>query len=153
MLPQFYRFVVVNNSGQTILYNDNARLTLRETAWYINPTTGKIVYVPLADSDMGFQADGSVADGSEIVTEDEIDNTTDLYIGAQVSLEVLHDNGNLADGTFDLYISGGDGEPDMPTSKTGYVSAELNKIQFVGSLTWQNTASDDAIMLSDIFNI
>ena len=88
MLPQFYQFILVNNSGQTVTFNSNGRLNLKITAWIIDPSTGKITYTQLTDNDFGFVAGQSMADGAERQTDVEFDNTGNLYVGLQVQVEV-----------------------------------------------------------------
>ena len=76
MLAQFYKFVAVNNTGQTLTYNSNARLNLKVTPWYITPSTGLIAYAPDSDDDFGFGAGETVADGAEVLSS-EVNNTSD----------------------------------------------------------------------------
>ncbi len=154
MLPQFSRFIIVNNSGQTVTFNNNGRFNLKVTRWYIDPSTGKVVYTQMSDDDLSFVAADSTTDGSE-EKSDEIDNITgDLeFVGAQVQLEVTHDEGTLADGTFDIYLDGGDATGELASDASGYASAEANKLQFVGSLTWEPNGLDDEVMRSGVLNI
>ena len=155
MLAQFYRFVVVNNSGSLLTFNAPAtgRINLKVTAWFIDPETGKVTYAQLADDDLGFVADSSLADGAEIVGDVEIDNTTNLYIGLQVQLEITHDEGAAADGTFDVYIAEGDATGELPTDASGYDSAELNNLPMIGNLKWHASGADDEVMRSAIMPV
>lgn len=152
MLPQFYRFIIVNNSGQTVTFNNNGRFNLKVTHWIIDPSTGKITYTQDADDDLSFIAADSTVDGAEEKSS-EIDNTTNKFLGAQVQLEVTHDEGTLADGTFDIYLDGGDATSELASDASGYASAEANKLQFIGSLTWESNGLDDEVMRSSVFNI
>ena len=153
MLPQFRQYIVVNNSGQTLTYNNNGRINLKETCWIIDPTSAKITYTQLADDDLGFTTGGSLTNGAEIVGDVEIDNTSNLYLGSQVQLEITHDEGTLATGTFDLYMAEGDATGELQTDASGYASAEANKLFFVGSLTWESNGLDDEVMRSEIFAV
>jgi len=153
MLPQFRTYVLVNNSGQTLDFDANGRVNLKETAWFITPSTGKIDYTQLADDDMGFTATDTITNGSEIISTAELDNTSNLYIGSQLQLEITHDAGGLADGTFDLYISTGDATTELETDASGYDSAELNKLKQIDSLTWHASGLDDELMRSKTWNI
>jgi len=152
MLPQFYEFVVVNNSGQTVTFNNNGRLNLKITAWHWDTSAGKPVLANLGDDDFAFIAGDSVADGGEEKTT-EIDNTTNKYVGLQVQLEVTHDEGTAADGTFDLYIDGGDATGELAGDASGYDDVETNKLKFIGSLTWHSSGVDDEVMRSPVFNV
>ena len=105
MLPQFFKFIVVNNSGQTLTFNSNGRLNMKMTGLRISQVTGKVSYVQLDDDDLGFVAAGTLADAAEILSS-LIDNTDHQFVGLQVQLEVTHDEGSAADGTFDVYLAG-----------------------------------------------
>lgn len=151
-LPKFRQFILVNNSGQTLGFTAGGRINIKETAFYLNTTDGKIVYATLADDDLGFTS-GTLADGAEIVGDNEIDNTTNLYLGSEVQIEITHDEGAAADGTFDLYLAGGDATGELETDANGYSSAEINKLRFIGSLVWDSSPSDDEVIRSPIFII
>ena len=153
MLPQFRKWVLVNNSGQLLTFNSNGRINIKETAWFITPSTGKVNYAQLSDEDLGFVAASTLADGAEIVGDNEVDNTSNLYLGSQVQIEVTHDEGAAADGTFDLYMAQGDATGELEPDATGYASAEANKLQFVGSLVWESNGGDDEVMRSPVFEI
>lgn len=152
MLPKFTKFIVVNNSGETLTFDSNGRLNIKVTGWFIDPSTGKITYTPLTDDDVNFVATNTLADGAEQIA-DEIDNSSNLFLGYFVQLEVTHDAGALADGIFDIYMTQGDTTGELATDASGYVSAEANKLFAVGSLTWEPTASDDDVMRSDVWEV
>lgn len=147
MLPRFYKFIVVNNSGQTLTFDNNARLNLKLWAWIIDPTTGKMTYTQIADDDMNFVATNTLSDGAEQLG-DEIDNTSNLFVGLRVQLEVTHDEGTLADGNFDLYVSTGDATGELESDASGYASAEANGLQIKNVLVWEPNGLDDEVMRS-----
>lgn len=151
MLSQFTQFVAVNNSGSTLTFASNGRLNLKVTGWIVDPSTGKITYTPLSDSDMGFTT-GTIGTGGEQIGS-EIDNTSTLYLGLLVQLEVTHDEGLAADGTFDLYLSQGDATGELNTDASGYAGAETNELFLVGSLRWESNASDDDVIRSNAFEV
>lgn len=148
MLPRFLKFIVVNNSGRTLTFNNNGRINLKQWRWIVDPATGKKVETQIADDDLGFIAGSSLADGAEIVGDLEVDNSSDLQIGQQVQLEVTHDEGTLADGTFDLYIATGDASGELETDASGYASAEANDLRIVNVLVWESNGLDDELMRS-----
>lgn len=152
-LPQFRQYIIVNNSGQTLTFNNNGRINIKETAIHFNTTTGKLVYTQLADDDLGFIAAGSLVDAAEIVGDNEVDNTSNLYVSSQVQIEITHDEGTLADGTFDLYMAQGDATGELETDASGYVGAVANGLFFVGSLIWESNGLDDEVMRSQKFTI
>jgi len=154
-LPQFRQWVVVNNSGQTLTYNNNGRINIKETAVHYTTTSGvsKLTYTQLADDDLGFVAASTLADAAEIVGDNEVDNTSNLYMGSQVQLEITHDEGTLADGTFDLYMASGDTTGELPTDGSGYAGAEANGLTFIGALVWESNGLDDEVMRSNTFTV
>lgn len=152
MLPKFTKYIVVNNSGQTLTFDSSGRLNLKVTGWLIDPATGKITYTQLTDDDMNFITTNTLTDGSEQLG-DEIDNSSNLFLGHLVQLEVTHDEGTLADGTFDVFVAQGDTTGELATDASGYASAEANKLVFVGSLTWEPNGLDDEVMRSDVLEI
>ena len=152
-LPQFRQFIVVNNSGQLLTFDTNGRINVKETAWHFNTTTGKIVYTQLPDDDLGFISGSSLADGAEIVGDIEINNTSNLFIGSQLQLEITHDEGTAAVDSFDLYMAQGDASGELETDGSGYASAEANLLFHVGSLQWDPGGLDDELMRSQVWSI
>jgi len=152
-LPQFRQWVLVNNSGQTITWTANGRINIKETAIHFDTTNGKIVYTQLTDDDLGFVSGQSNTNGSERVGDNEVDNTSNLYVMSHVQIEITHDEGGAADGTFDLYMAAGDVTGELETDASGYDDAETNKLRYVGSLVWHASGVDDEIMRSPVFTI
>lgn len=152
MLPQYSRYVVVNSSSQTVTYNSGGRLNLKITGIYFDSANGKVAYEQLSDDDFGFGAGDSLADGAETKTS-EIDNTSNRYVGHQVQLEVTHDEGEAADGTFELYLDGGDASGELRSDATGYDDAETNVLRWVGRLKWHSSGLDDELMRSKVINV
>ena len=147
MISQFFRFVIVNNSGQTLTYASGGRLALKIAGLRRDPITNDWIRTQLTESDCGFST-GTLTDGSETPT-DEISNAATRYESLEAQLEVTHDEGTAADGTVDVYFAGGSATGELPSDATGYDSAELNKLDFVGSLTWHGSGADDEVMRSD----
>lgn len=155
MLSQFYKIIVVNNSGVTVDWDSGGRIELNVDGWIIDPTTGKITYSNILDDVSSTSLNGageSVINGAEILFE-EISNTSNLFLGAQIQLKVIHDGGTAADGTFDMFLDGGRITAELASDSTGYASAEANKLQIIGSLTWEPNGLDDEVMRSNVFNI
>lgn len=153
MLPQYRKYVLVNKSGQTLTFNSNGRINVKETCWLVDTDTGKVTYTQLSDDDLGFIAGQSVADDAEVVGDTEIDNTVNGYLGSQVQLEITHDEGAAADGTFELYMAGGDATGELPTDASGYAGAPANGLRLIGVLTWESNGLDDEVMRSNVFDI
>ena len=154
MLPQFYLFVAVNNTGQTLTYDGSpgGRLNLKLTGYKWNSTNSEFDYTVLSDDDFGFGAGDSTADAAEDQSSEK-DNTSDKYDGLQLQLELTHDEGAAADGTYDLYIDGGDATGELATDATGYDDAEKNRLELVGQLTWHSDGTDDQVMRSPVWEV
>lgn len=152
MLPQFRKYILVNNSGSLLSFDANGRINIKETAYRFN-TAGEMEYIPLADDDLGFVATDTVADGAEVEGDIVIDNTQARYVGSHVQIEVTHDEGLAADGTFDLYMAQGDAAAELETDGSGYNTAEANKLEVIGNLTWESNGGNDEVMRSPVFEI
>lgn len=152
MLKRFYKFIVVNNSGSTLTFDNGGRLNLKMWAWIVNPLTGKLIYTQIADDDMGFIATNTLTIGSEQAGS-EINNSIDLFLGLQVQLEVTHDEGTAAAGTFDLYISTGSVSGELESDATGYADAESNELKLVTTLLWEANGLDDEVMRSRMVEV
>ncbi len=133
MLNQYYRFHIVNNSGQTVTYDTaGGRIVLHVQPFYINPSTGKIVYS--GNSSIAVLTGGNtVANGGFIKTAEQ-DNSSDLFLGALVSVEVKHDEGAAAEGTFDIYYESHLQSGFLPSDHDGFSDPETNGLTSVGSL-------------------
>lgn len=147
MLSQFTKFAIVNNSGQLLSFAAGGRINLKVTGWFITPSTGKVDYTTLADDDCGFDGTDTLADGAEILSG-EISNTSTLFLGFIAQLEITHDEGTLADGTFDVYMLTGDATGELESDASGYDSSELGLLSLVGGLTWHASGVDDELMRS-----
>ncbi len=152
MLSKFWKIIGVNNTGQTITFNNGGRLSLKITIWFLDPSTGKMDYTTVSSDDFGFEAGGSLVDGGEILIT-EIDNTSNLMLGAQVQMELTHDEGTAAAGTWDLYLDSGKVSGELASDASGYDDAETNGLDFIGSLTWPSAGADDELVRRSEINI
>lgn len=146
-LPQFRRYVLKNNSGQTLTFSANGRILIRETAVHFNTTDGKPIMTVLSEDDLGFTS-GTLADGAEIIGDVEISNASNLYDHSLIQIEIKHDEGTLADGNFELYLSEGNVTAELSTDGNGYNDAVGNGLTLIGFLIWESNGLDDQIMRS-----
>jgi hypothetical protein len=147
MIPQFYRIIVLNESGQTVSYDTNGRFSVRITGIHIDPTTLKVTYTQFTADDCSFAATDTVTDGAE-VKSDEYDNTSNLYIGLIVQVLVTHDEGAAADGVFTIYLDGSSATGDLASDQTGYTNAQTDGLLAIGTVVWDQGSSDDDVRLS-----
>jgi len=156
MLNQFYRFALMNNTGQTNTFTDGGVVALSIYGVIVTPSTGKLAYATIDASEdfAGFTAGGHTwSDGAEKISVAAIDNTTNLYINALVQLTISHSEAAAAVGSWDLYLLSGDAAANMENDSNGYVSAEANKLTFIGSLNWLTGGTNDDEQMSPVFTI
>jgi len=142
----------VNNSGQTLTYDNGGRINVKITGLHIDPSTGKVTYTQLADDDCGFGAGDTLADGAEVKTGEK-DNTSNKFTALHVQLEIIHDAGAAANGRFDVYLDGGDASGELASDASGYDDAETNALDLIGTLVWHASAADDEQMRSAVFEV
>jgi len=101
MLPEFYRFRVVNNTDQTFTYNSGARIEVHITPWKM--TDGAMVQGTLIeDTTALLNTDGTLAAAAQ--AEGGVhDNTSNLHIGFTGLFYCIADV-TSTDGTMDLYM-------------------------------------------------
>ena len=101
MLPEFYRFRVLNSTDQTFTYNNAARIEVHVTPWKM--ASGAMAQGALIEdtatllTTAGTLAAAAQAEGAVI------DNTTNLYIGFTGLFYCIADV-TSTDGTMDLYL-------------------------------------------------
>ena len=149
MLPQLRRYIVSNRTGSGMV--TGGALNLKETEWYIDPATGLINYNAATGDDLGFT--GALASLGEIIGDIEISNTVNLYIGSQIQLEITHDAGTAADGTFDIYMSQGTVMAALETDATGYIDVVETPPLYIGSLVWPASATNGQLIRSQVFAV
>ena len=99
MLPKFYRFIAVNNTGQTLTAVEGGLIALRFMPYKFG-TTGALEYGTVITDDVGQAA--TIAD--TVASEGDVqDNSTNLYVGGHGTFDVTHDV-DAAAGTYELYV-------------------------------------------------
>lgn len=159
MLQQYTKIIVVNNSGNSNVFDNGGTILLRFSGVYVVPSTGLLAYDAFIEDAMQFDAGRSIADGGEVYDDASLchsadyDNTSNKYINALVQLEVKHSGATGATGSWDIYKAGSDAANTMETDNAAYIDAESNKLAFVGSLFWPAGLTDDDIVTSPAFLI
>jgi len=101
MLPEFYRFRVLNSTDQTFTYDNAARIEVHVTPWKM--TAGAMAQGALIeDTATLLTASGTLAAAAQ--AEGAVkDNTSNLYIGFTGLFYCIADV-TSTDGTMDLYL-------------------------------------------------
>ena len=117
MLAKYWRLRGHNKTGETMTYNEDARISILLTPWKLG-ANGVITYGNVITEDLGFGAGDSIADDGE--SEGSfIDNTTNLYYGMKGYVKVIH-NLATADGTFDIYLEESDDNVNWPSDQDSF---------------------------------
>lgn len=136
MLPKYYRFRVVNNSGQTATFDSGALLALRLSPWKFD-SDGVLVYGSVITDDLGFGAANTIVDGAG--SEGGVqDNTTNLHIGLSGYFKATHDM-DAADGNWALYAEGSDDNINWPSDSDDF-NADLD-LTYVCTLMVDNSGN------------
>lgn len=101
MLPEFYRFRVVNNTDQTFTYDSAARIEVHITPWKM--TSGAMAQGTIIFDTTSFLNTGENVAAVGEVEGAVIDNTGNLFIGFTGTFYCKADV-TSTDGTMDLYM-------------------------------------------------
>jgi len=101
MLPEFYRFRVLNSTDQTFTYNDAARIEVHVTPWKM--TSGAMAQGALIEDTSSLLTTGGTLAAAAQAEGAVIDNTSNLYIGFTGLFYCIADV-TSTDGTMDLYL-------------------------------------------------
>ena len=101
MLPEFYRFRVVNSTDQTFTYNEGARIEVHITPWKM--TSGAMAQGTLIEDTTALLNAGETLAAAAQVEGGVHDNTSLLHIGFTGLFYCIADV-TSTDGTMDLYL-------------------------------------------------
>ncbi len=111
MLAKYWRLRVLNDTDQTLTYNDGARVNVRASPWKLS--SGNLSYGTTITDDIGFDAGETIAVDGE--SEGDVqDNTSNLYWGVNGFFEVIADLSST-DGTVYLYLEESDDNTNWPS--------------------------------------
>lgn len=146
MLPNFYKFHIVNNTGLTIEFSTdgaNNTLTMKAVPWKFD-SDGALEY----GSELTLMADptADLTNGSAVEAASEIDNTTNKFLGLQCYVHIATDAVLTANGSIDVYwewsTDGSSGT--FPSDATDTFDAETDLLH-VGSIPTVSGDTNKAI--------
>jgi hypothetical protein len=118
MLAKYWRLRGVNETGQTMTYDDGARIAIRLCPWKLG-ASGAITYGTTITEDLQFSSGETIADSGEV--EGSVnDNTSNKFYGIKGYAEITHDL-STADGTFDIYLEESDDNTNWPSDQASFV--------------------------------
>lgn len=124
MLPQYYNLRFINETGQTMTYNDGARIAIRLQEWKL--VSVGITYGTVITEAMGFTTDGTIADDGELEAT-VVNNSSNKYWGAFGTFEITHDL-DAASGQCRLYFEGSDSNGNWPSDSDDFVITDLIQV-------------------------
>lgn len=125
MLGRFWRLRFINETGQTMTFNDGARIAVRLMPWKL--VAGDLVYAGAAVlEDLGFGAGDTIADDGE-VEGTVVDNSISLYWGVNATFEITHDL-DLALGQCRLYLEFSDNNGNWPSDSDDFEITDLIQV-------------------------
>ena len=112
MLAKFWRLRFINETGQTMTFNDGARIAIRCMGWKVS--SGALVY-------------GSVITDDGEVEGTVVDNSSNLFWGMNGTFEITHDL-DAAVGQCRLYLEFSDNDGNWPSDSDDFVIGDLIQI-------------------------
>lgn len=119
MLAKYYRFYIVNNSGETLTFDNAARLEIRTLPWKFD-ASGVLTYGTVDVDTTALLAGGETIVDGAASEGTVIDNTSDLYLGLHGYLECKHDVDTAAGASIDLYVETCDDNASWPSDQDDF---------------------------------
>lgn len=116
---------MINETGQTMTYADGARIAIRVQPWKL--VSGVLTYGTVITEDLGFGAGETIADDGE-VEGTVVNNSSDLYWGANGTFEITHDL-DAASGVCRLYFEGSDNDGNWPSDTDDFDITDLRQLK------------------------
>jgi len=139
MLSKYWRLHVVNNSDQTLTYDNAARISVIMTPWKM--TSGAMAYGTNITDNTAFLNTGETLGNAGASTEGTIqDNSSNLYIGVKGIFEITADV-TSTDGDFVLYLEESPDNSNWPSDQADFDITE--DCTPVAVLTMSTDAEDE----------
>lgn len=146
MLPEFYRFRVVNNTDQTFTYDSDARIELHITPWKM--TSGAMAQGTIISDTTAFLNTGETIIATGESEGGVKDNTSDLFIGFTGTFYGKADV-TSTDGTLDLYMEFSTDNSRWPSDGTDF---DITKhMILIASLEFSTDAIDEDVSVNVSF--
>lgn len=145
MLAEFWRYRMINETGQTMTYNDGARIAIRSVAWKLG-ASGVVTHSSVITEDLGFGAGETIVDDGE-VEGTVVDNSSDKYYGVNGTFEVTHDL-DAAVGQCRLYVEFSDSDANWPSDADDF---SIDKLIQIAVLPVDNSGVDKSVAINFSF--
>jgi len=126
MLPDFFRFLIYNDTTQTQAYDTGARFEVEYKMWKFD-SSGNLSYGTSVLDTMNFGAGQSVA-YTGFVSGSDVDNSSNKYLGLFGTVRVVADHAST-NGSCYLYIEwSSDTGNSYPSENTDFVATKDAKL-------------------------
>lgn len=122
MLAKYWRLRMINQTGQTMTFNDGAAIAIRSQPWKLG-SDGAIEYGTVITEDLGFGAGETIVDDGEVEGA-VVDNGTSKFYGVNGTFEITHDL-DAAAGVCRLYREFSDVDNYWPSDADDFVITDL----------------------------
>lgn len=146
MLPAFWRLRFVNKTGQTMTFNDGARIAIRAHPWKLG-TDGSLTYGTVITEDLGFGAGETIVNDGE-VEGTVVDNTSNKFFGINGTFEITHDL-DAAVGVCRLYLEFSDNDGNWPSDSNDF---EIDDLILISVLNIDNSGVDKSRSVNFTFS-
>jgi len=124
MLPKYYRFRFINETGGTMAASEGSSIQVRFSPWKL--TSGAKVDGTATVDDMGFTGSDTIADDGEVEGTAR-DNTSDKFLGGHGVFTATPDL-DAAVGSCRLYVEHCDNTNFWPSDSNDFVIGDLQQI-------------------------
>lgn len=126
MLANWWRLRFVNQTGESMIWNDGARIAIRVMEWKM--VAGVLTRGVVITENMGFIAGETILDDGEVETA-VVDNTgaANRWWGAHGTFEITHQLAAAA-GVCRLYLEFSDNNGNWPSDTDDFVITDLIQV-------------------------
>lgn len=126
MLANWWRLRFVNQTGQSMIWDNGARIAIRIQEWKM--VAGVLTRGVVITEDMGFGAGDTILDDGEVEAA-VVDNTgaANRWWGAHGIFEITHPL-DAADGVCRLYLEFSDNNGNWPSDSDDFVITDLIQV-------------------------
>ena len=139
MLAKYYRLHILNSTGQTLTYDDGARLSVALMPWKF--TSGILDYGTQIDDAAAFLTTAGTLATAVSTEGTVIDNSSNLYLGVKGYFSAIADLA-ATDGPLYLYLEESTNNSDWPSDQAEFTIAE--DLRLVCVLTMEPDAVDES---------
>lgn len=125
MLAEYWRLRFINETGQTMGFDEGSRIAIRFVQWKMG-ASGVITHSAVTTEDCGLEAGIDIADDGEREAT-VVDNSSNKYYGVNGTFEITHDHTDAL-GVCRLYLEFSDSDGNWPSDSADFAITDLIQI-------------------------